>query len=245
VACNLAADPANTVALVDLDLALGDADVALDVMPDHTLADLAMNIDKLDMNYIKRSLLRHEPTNLNLLAHPLQLADASVIQPAHVERVLKLMRINHTHLVLDLSKGLTPTDLAGLDLSDIILLVAQLELSSLRNVVRLLMTLGAQDGVGENVRVVINRVGAEYTEGEIGLKRAEATIGRPIFWQVPNDAKGVLAARAAGEPLCVHAPRCRAQQSLTALAAALTDRPSANANGQSGGIFKGFFGSRK
>ena len=245
LACNLAMDPSNSVALVDLDLALGDADVALDVMPDHTLADLAMNIEKLDLNYMRRSLLRHEPTNVNVLAHPLQMADVTVIQPAHVERILKLLRINHTHLVLDLSKGLTPTDLAALDLADVILLMAQLELSSLRNVVRLVMTLGAQDGVGEKIRVVVNRVGADYTEGEIGLKRAEATIGRPIFWQIPNDAKGVLAARAAGEPLCVHAPKCRAQQSLCALAATLTDRPSAASNGHAGGIFKGIFGSRK
>jgi pilus assembly protein CpaE len=245
LACNLASDPANTVALVDLDLALGDADVALDLMPDHTLADLAMNIEKLDLNYMRRSLLRHEPTNLNVLAHPLQMADVTVIQPAHVERVLKLLRINHTHLVLDLSKGLTPTDLVALDLSDVILLVCQLELSSLRNVVRMVMTLGAQDGVDEKVRVVVNRVGADYTEGEIGLKKAEATIARPIYWQVPNDSKGVLPARAAGEPLSVHAPKCRAQQSLMALAGALTDRPAANGNGQTSGILRSIFGGRK
>jgi pilus assembly protein CpaE len=245
LACNLAADPSNSVALVDLDLALGDCDVALDMMPDHTLADLAMNIEKLDLNYMRRSLLRHEPTSLNLLAHPLQMADVTVIQPAHVERVLKLLKINHTHLILDLSKGLTPTDLVALDLADVILLVAQLELSSLRNVVRMLMTLGAQDGVGEKVRVVVNRVGADYTEGEIGLKRAEATIARPIYWQVPNDAKGVLSARAAGEPLLVHAPKCRAQQSLMALAGALADRPSEAVNGHGGGILKSIFGGRK
>jgi pilus assembly protein CpaE len=245
LACNLAGDPDNTVALVDLDLALGDADVALDVIPDHTLADLAMNIEKLDLNYMRRSLLRHEPTNLNVLAHPLQMTDVAVIQPAHVERVLKLLRINHTHLVLDLSKGLTPTDLAALDLADIILLVAQLELSSLRNVVRLLMTLGTQEGLGEKVRVVVNRVGADYTEGEIGLKRAEGTIGRPIFWQVPNDAKGVIEAKVAGEPLRIHAPKSRAQQSLSALAEALADRPAVAANGQSGGLLKSIFGGRK
>jgi pilus assembly protein CpaE len=245
LACNLAADSANSVALVDLDLALGDADVALDLMPDHTLADLAMNIDKLDLNYMRRSLLRHGPTNLNVLAHPLQMADVTVIQPAHVERVLKLLRINHTHLVLDLSKGLTPTDLVALDLADLIFLVCQLELSSLRNVVRLVMTLGIQDNVDEKVRVVVNRVGADYTEGEIGLKRAEGTIGRPIYWQVPNDAKGVLPARAAGEPLIIHAPKCRAQQSLLALAGALTDRPTAAVNGQTNGIFRSIFGGRK
>jgi pilus assembly protein CpaE len=155
---------------------------------------------------------------------------------------LNLLRINYTHLVLDLSKGLTPTDIVALDMADIILLVAQLELSSLRNVVRMLMTL--QDVAGDKVRVVINRVGADYTEGEIGLKRAEATIGKPIFWQVPNDAKGVLAARAAGEPLIIHAPKCRAQQSLAALAAALMDRPM-ETNGHSGGILKSIFGGKK
>jgi pilus assembly protein CpaE len=242
LAANLAADAKQAVALVDLDLALGDCDVALDLMPDHTMADLAMNIEKLDLNYMRRSMLKHEPTNLHVLAHPLQMADVTVIQPAHVERVLNLLRINYTHLVLDLSKGLTPTDLVALDMADIILLVAQLELSSLRNVVRMLMTL--QDVAGDKVRVVVNRVGADYTEGEIGLKRAEATIGKPIFWQVPNDAKGVLAARAAGEPLIMHAPKCRGQQSLSALAAALTDRPT-ETNGHSGGILKSIFGGRK
>ncbi len=252
LAANLAGDPNNTAALVDLDLALGDADVALDLMPDHTLADLALNIEKLDLNYMRRSMLRHEPTGLHVLAHPLQMSDIAVIQPAHVERVLNLLRINYTHLVLDLSKGLTPVDLVALDMADIILLVAQLDLSSLRNVVRMLMTLNVQDGgVADKVRVVVNRVGADYTEGEIGLKRAEATIGKPIFWQVPNDAKGVLSSRTAGEPLILHAPKCRAQQSLSALAAALTDRPAlngngnGNGNGQSGGIFKSIFGGKK
>src|SRR5437588_254816 len=43
----LAQDPTNAVALIDLDLALGDADVALDLMADHTLADVALNIDRL------------------------------------------------------------------------------------------------------------------------------------------------------------------------------------------------------
>jgi pilus assembly protein CpaE len=251
LAATLAADPAHAVALVDLDLALGDCDVALDLMPDHTMADLAMNIEKLDLNFIKRSLLKHEPTHLAVLAHPLQISDITVIQPAHVERVLNLLRINYTHLVVDLSKGLTPTDLVALDLADVILMVAQLELSSLRNIVRMLMTLNVQEGLAEKVRVVVNRVGSDYAEGEIGLKKAEETIGKPIFWQVPNDAKSVLGGRVAGEPLVIHAPKCRAQLSIQGLAATLTNRqslapeqPVAAAAG-GGGFLKGIFGNRK
>src|SRR5262249_54472180 len=52
----LAQDKKNSVALIDLDLALGDADVALDLMPDYTLADVAMNVDRLDLTFLRRSL---------------------------------------------------------------------------------------------------------------------------------------------------------------------------------------------
>ena len=42
--CVLAADSHNSVALLDLDLALGDADVFLDSIPDYTLADVVQNV---------------------------------------------------------------------------------------------------------------------------------------------------------------------------------------------------------
>ncbi len=251
LAATLAGDPGHSVALVDLDLALGDCDIALDLMAEHTLADLALNIDKLDLNYIKRSMLKHEPTGLSLLAHPLQMSDVTIIQPAHVERILNLLRINYTHLVLDLSKGLSPIDLVSLDMADIILIVTQLELSSLRNVVRMLMTLTTQEGLADKVRVVVNRVGSDYAAREISLKKAEDTIGKPIFWQLPNDSKAVFGAKVAGETLIQHAPRSRVQVSLAGLAQALNPRPASreeaaqNTTGSGGGIFGGIFGSRK
>ena len=57
--CALAADPANTVVLVDLDLCLGDADVFLDTIPDYTLVDVAQNVTRLDFTLLKRSLTKH------------------------------------------------------------------------------------------------------------------------------------------------------------------------------------------
>jgi pilus assembly protein CpaE len=226
--CALAQDPSNNVALVDLDLALGDADVALDLLPDHTLADIAMNIERLDMQFLKRSLIRHEATGLSLLAHPVQMQDIGLIHEEHLQRVLNLLRAAYTHLILDLSKGLTPTDLTAMRLADVILLIAQLELSSLRNVVRMLMTLGSEEGLADKVRVVLNRVGSDFMEGDISLEKAEETVGKQIFWQIPNDARAMIGSRNAGVPLLVHAPRCKAQISISKLAETL----SGKANGQ-------------
>jgi pilus assembly protein CpaE len=103
-------------------------------------------------------------------------------------------------------------------MSDTILLVAQLELTSLRNVVRMLLTLGADEAIANKVKVVLNRVGADT---DISLKKAEETIGKPIYWQVPNDPRALAEARNAGVPLLQHAPKSKAQQSIAGLTQAL------------------------
>ena len=51
--CVLAADPQNSVALVDIDLCLGDADVFLDTIPDYTLVDVAQNVTRLDFTLLE------------------------------------------------------------------------------------------------------------------------------------------------------------------------------------------------
>jgi pilus assembly protein CpaE len=214
---SLAQSPGKSIALVDLDLALGDADVALDLIADHTLADIALNIDRLDMTFLRRSLAKHA-SGLSLLPHPIQMEDAGLIREEHLQRVITLLRASYTHLLLDLSKSFSPTDVTALRMSDVILLVAQLELSSLRNVVRMLLTLSAEEALAERVHVVLNRVGGE---SEISLKKAEETIGKPIFWQIPNDPKLLADARNQGVPLVTLAPKSKVQQSFAGMARAL------------------------
>jgi pilus assembly protein CpaE len=218
----LAQDSACSVALVDLDLALGDADVALDLMADYTLADVALNVDRLDMQFLKRSLSKHS-SGLSLLPHPVQMEDASLIREDHLQRVIGLLRASYTHLVLDLSKSFSSNDMTALRMADAILLVAQLELSSLRNVVRILLALGTDETLSNKVHIVLNQVG---TETDITLKKAEETIGKPVYWQVPNDPKTVQEARNQGVPLLQSAPRSKVQQSIAGLAQALTGKQS-------------------
>jgi pilus assembly protein CpaE len=213
----LAQDPNHNAALIDLDLALGDADVALDLMADYTLADVALNIDRLDLQFLRRSLSKHA-SGLSLLPHPVQMEDASLIREDHLQRVIGLLRASYTHLVLDLSKSFSPTDMTALRMADLILLVAQLELSSLRNVVRMLLTMGADENMANKVQIVLNRVGSET---DISLKKAEETIGKPIYWQVPNESKLLMESRNHGTPLLLHAPKCKMQQSIAGLAEAV------------------------
>ncbi|HXD84938.1 MAG TPA: AAA family ATPase [Urbifossiella sp.] len=243
LAATLATDPASAVALIDLDLSLGDADIALELtgVENISIADLARNIERLDMNFLRRAMARHEPSNLSILRHPLEISEVASIHEGHVERILNLLKISYTHLVLDLSKSLRPTDLLALRMADLILLTAQLELSSLRNVVRLIHSLNQEENLADKVRVIVNRQGAEMVEEGISAKKAEEVVGKPIFWQIPNDPKPVIAARVAGQPLVTHAPKCRAQQSINGLAQALYGKPVSSDNR---GSKWGFFGKR-
>jgi pilus assembly protein CpaE len=249
LAATLAADPNNAAALIDLDLSLGDADIALEVsgFENISIADLARNIERLDMNFLRRAMAKHDASGLSILRHPLEIAEAGLVHEGHVERILNLLKISYTHLVLDLSKSLSPNDLMGLRMADLILLVGQLELSSLRNIVRLVHCLGGEENLAEKVRVVINKQGSDAVEEGIGLKKAEEVIGKPIFWQVPNDPKAVIGSRVAGQPLTKHAPKSRVQQSIHGLAQALYGKPvaptSSDARGSKGGW--GFFGGKR
>src|SRR6266446_4090892 len=78
--CILARDERNSVVLVDLDMALGDADVCLDSIPDYTLVDVAQNIARLDFTLLKRSLTKHS-SGLFLLPRPVQMEDMGLITP--------------------------------------------------------------------------------------------------------------------------------------------------------------------
>ena len=216
--CILAKNPHNSVALVDLDLCLGDADVFLDTIPDYTLADVAQNVTRLDFTLLKRSLTKHS-SGLYLLPRPVQLEDVSLITSEDLQRVIGLLKATFTHLVLDLSKGYSAIDMVALEMANEILLVTQLDLPCLRNVVRLMMSFGNMENMAERVKIIVNRVGLD--SGQITLKKAEETIGKEIFWQLPNDYRTMIEARNNGVPLIESAPKAAITQSISVLARAI------------------------
>ncbi len=239
--CSLAKDEDNSVALVDLDLCLGDADVFLDTIPDYTLVDVAQNVSRLDFSLLKRSLTKHA-SGLYLLPRPVQLEDIGLITAEDLQRVIGLLKATFTHLILDLSKSYSAIDLIALEMANHILLVTQLDLPCLRNVVRLMMSFGEMEGIIDKVKMIVNRIGLE--SGQITVKKAEETIGKEIFWQLPNDYRTMIEVRNNGVPLLEQFPKAAITQSIVMLAEALSsdekiDAPAiAGKRSRIGNLFK-------
>ena len=215
LACILAQNDRNSVAMIDLDLSLGDADVWLDIIPDYTIQDVAENITRLDYSLLKRSLTKHD-CGAFLLPRPVQMDNTTAITPDELRRVLTLLKATFTHLVIDVSKSYGALDLAAMEASDAVLLVTQLDLSCLRNVVRLMQFVDQNETLAERIQIVVNRLGLE--DSQISLSKALETIGREISWQIPNDYATMVDSRNNGVPLISRAQKAKVTKAIETIA---------------------------
>ena len=138
LACSLAANEANSVVLLDLDVALGDADVFLDTIPDYTLSDVAQNVSA--GLHVAQAVADETSSGLYLLPRPVQLEEVRLITPDELypgagtaqgdlhapghRSVERLQRARHGRS----------------EAANHVLMVTQLDLPCLRNVVRLMMS---------------------------------------------------------------------------------------------------------
>ncbi len=204
VAVAMAQQPGNTVALVDLDFALGDADVFLDMIPEYTLLDVTQNISRLDLALLRKSLTKHD-SGVYLLPRPVQIEDIDIVPPDDFRRVLGLLKSSFTHVIVDLSKTYNRLDVAALESSDTVVLLTQLDLPCLRNVVRLFSAFEQYQGVSQKVKVVVNRSGLDKMQ--ISADKAEETIDREIYARIPNNYFVISECRNNGVPLLMQSPK--------------------------------------
>ncbi|MFM7152173.1 MAG: response regulator [Gemmataceae bacterium] len=224
IAVNLGATLAQygdlNVAMLDLDLAMGDADIHLDLLADYSLLDLAVKVDALDQQYLRQCMKKHA-CGLWFLQHPENLIDLEAIREDILRRIIKLLQTSYAYLMVDLSKSFNAVDQTVLEMSNLILVVIQLDLSSVRNAVRILQALATNEALTEKVRIILNNVGGEP---DIPLKKAEETLGHSVYWQIPHEASALKEAKDNGQPLVQYAIKSKAQQAFFGLAKELTGR---------------------
>ena len=229
MACCMAQRAENNVVLLDLDVTLGDADIGLDIITDYTIQDVAENISRLDFSLLKRSLTKHE-CGVYLLPRPMHVETKPVINPEELRRFVALLRATFSHVVVDISKAYGPLDLAALEMSDRVVLMTQLDLSSLRNVGKLMQMFDQQPGLSGKTEIVVNRMG--LADSEISLSKALETIGREVYWQLPNDYATMIDCRNHGVPLITHAPKAKLTGSINAFVRNLTGESDSRTEGE-------------
>jgi pilus assembly protein CpaE len=217
VACQLAASlraSGSRVALVDLNLPLGDAALYFDVQPAYTLANIARESDRLDATYL-RTLLSGKPNGVQILASPVHAEEAELVRGAHIERALNLLRGDFDWVLLDLSRTWNEPTVRALDLADLILLVTLMDVPTLHHTRKHLDLLARLGHTGSRIRLIANRHSSvdAVTDKDV----AEFLERKPDF-RVPNDFPTTLAGVNRGVSVAEIAPRsplARAYNELT------------------------------
>lgn len=243
LAAHMASDSNKRVLLMDLDLALGDTDIYLDLIPEYTLIDVVQNADRLDESLLEKTLTKHE-SGLFLLPRPVQLHELEDVTEKGLATTIELMKSHYTHLVIDISKSYSILDHLALVAATDVLMVTQLDLPCLRNVVRLMMSFEETEGLKEKCKVVMNRTG--LNTGQISISKAETTIGGEIYWQIPNDYRVMVDVRNNGVPLIKEAPKAAITSAIIKLSEKLCGSNADDKKSEKGGKRSLFgFGSKR
>jgi len=223
LACNLAtvlAKEHQSVALFDLKLGAGVLDAMLDVKPEHTLADLCRNADKLDRGMFERLMVRHS-SGIRLLAPPATFQDISYITSQGVRQALSMARGLFPYVVVDLDRTYTEEQVEVLLQSDTIIIILRLDFTSLRNVRQALEHMEKLGVRRDRVKLVVNRFGQPK---EMRMAQAEEALGMKIFGYIPDDPKTINRANNNGVPVVIEASTTPVARRLIELAQSLNGK---------------------
>lgn len=248
VTCNLALELSHLTdrpsALVDLNLEFGDLACAFDCEPTYSVADLCRQGTELDRTIIE-SAMQVLPSNVHLLARPEKVQDAHAVAPESVESLLEFLSNMYTTVVIDLPRGFSFFSAAAVERANLVLIVTQLSVPSIRNASRIYELLKQMGADMDTVEIVLNRCKADYER--ITPDDVEQHFGRPVFGMIPNDYRRVMASLDLGQPILVESPRSPARMAIYEMAKKITSELKSEeaASPQRKGLFGRLWGRKE
>jgi pilus assembly protein CpaE len=194
----------NRVCLVDLDLSFGDVAIALQLFPAHTIADAVSLGEGLDVAAVESLLTPHNNiAGLSTLVAPLDPASNRGISADLVRRILSILKDEFDYVVVDTPPAFDEQVLEALDQSDLIALIATLDIPALKNLKLTLETLEEINFPREKWAVILNR-----SDSKVGLalNEVEKTLRVPISVEIPS-SRDVPAAINRGVPIVFDSPK--------------------------------------
>lgn len=203
IASNFAVELAKTtrdkVALIDLNLQLGDISTFFNLNPSFDIAYFIKNFLDKKEDTILKSFERFKDTGLYILSDPTYIEQSESITPQQLELLFKTLKRVFPYIIIDMSSNIDPNSLKILDCSDIILFTTIVNIPAIRNSQRCLNLFKSRRYPAGKVKIIINR----YMENdEIKPEDIEATLGEKIYWKIPNNYFSIMESINKGVPVC-------------------------------------------
>jgi pilus assembly protein CpaE len=202
------------VALVDANLQFGDVGVLLNLNPKNRSMLDAVEGGEPDRDILESVMIDHS-TGIRVLLAPPSPEGADLVTSAFLRKMIDMLRETNDWVVVDLPSGLNDHSLGVLDAADQILVVAALEITTIKNVRLFLEVADQLDYERSKLRLVINR--SDAAQG-IRIGDVEASIRRPIDGSIVSDGRLAVLAVNRGVPFVISHPESPLSRDITALA---------------------------
>ncbi|MCW2760015.1 MAG: hypothetical protein JWR85_216 [Marmoricola sp.] len=209
------------VCVVDLDLAFGDVAITMQVIPEHTITDAAES-DDLDFTLLQKLLTRHE-SGITILAAPTHPEGRDLVTASLARRVIQTLRRNFDYVVIDTPPGFDDQVLGAFDETDECVVVATLDVPTIKNTKVAMETLDLLHLVPNNRHLVLNRA-----DEEVGLSLAnvEEILGMTVEVSLPSST-AVASATNHGRPIVLSKPDHPVSKAIEAFAQRLAGQGAA------------------
>lgn len=169
--------------LIDLDLSFGDVAISLQLLPTGTVFDAVAMSGHIDDQGLKALVTRHEDSGLDVIAAPGDPSDADRIPANVVSELLRVARAHYEFVVVDTPPSFTEHVLAACDMSNLLILIATLDIPAVKNLKVAMDTLDVLGNPKESRVVVLNR-----SDAKVGLHESDVVtaIKQDVAVSIPN-----------------------------------------------------------
>lgn len=202
IAVNLAVELAQLtkekVALIDLNLQLGDVATFLDMAPPFAMDYIANNVHNLDENELLKTMSRYKNTSLFVVADPLSIDKSQEITAEQIKDILSVLKKTFSYIVIDVGTNIDSKTITALDMSDLILLIAIVNLPAVRSMQRCMELFENLGYEKDKIKLILNR----FVESEdIKITDIEEVVKQKVYWKIPNNYLIMMSAINKGVPV--------------------------------------------
>ncbi len=144
------------VMLLDFDLQFGDVAMSLDLDTKNSIVDLVQDRGGITIENINGFAVEHS-TGMSVLCAPKSSEFAEFVSPAHIERIIDIMRPYYEYIIIDLPSAFNDVTITACENCEEIYLVYSNEILSLNNA-KICYTILEQLHQREKIRFVLNKV---------------------------------------------------------------------------------------
>jgi pilus assembly protein CpaE len=206
-----------SVALVDLDTRFGDVAILMDIPVERSIADLAMPEEEINRELLQDCLYTHN-TGVVILPAPVRPTDWRSVHAGHIERVVTLLSQTYDYVILDTPGTFNDIVARALELATLVLLVATVDMASLKDTLLAIDMLRSWNFPQEKVKLVIN---ATNEATNVQPQEVKRMLGREVYWSIPYD-RNISTSTQLGMPVVVAKPTTKASESMVEMAYALS-----------------------